>query len=268
MGIIKSWSLVEFAKEFGKMQINKCDSDYPYRFVSDKGVPTYVRCSKKLGLLTAEEIMRDKSMLRVVQLEEDMDYRLCRGTWEEVDLGITYPEINTDSETASEKDPLQDWIPYIRDLEEQHADITIIEEVPFDKFIKRYDKCNISTSYYHVTGDGEATLVFVTEHGHITTVIDPKGLPLRVIFKLRYNINVVKTESGFYKLEYNISEKSISRQLDVWNSAYPNENLTSLDLKAMRDKSRGKSLSFGYESYDDMDGFDDYDAYETWYINQ
>lgn len=99
-GIKNSWTLLQFAKKFGKkMQVgsfvNK-DTGETWKscIFSDGDNRTFVAFSRNLGELTPKEIAQQKDDLQVVQCEtkegNDM-YALCHkgeNTWEDVDLGL------------------------------------------------------------------------------------------------------------------------------------------------------------------------------------
>lgn len=80
--IIKTWSLISFAKEFGpKMQIGEfINSETQETFKSciftKNNTKTYVAFNSKLGVLTPKEIVERKNSLIVVQLDSGM-YSLC-----------------------------------------------------------------------------------------------------------------------------------------------------------------------------------------------
>lgn len=95
-GIIKSWSLMAFAKEFGpKMQVgqfaNKETGEEFHSCIFTKGDDrTFVAFSSKMGELTPKDIVAQKDELQVVQLQSG-NYSLCKqgaGSWEIVDLGL------------------------------------------------------------------------------------------------------------------------------------------------------------------------------------
>lgn len=79
--IIKTWSLLDFAREFGKMQVGEfINSETQKRFKSciftKDNTKTFVAFSSKLGVLTPKEIVERKNSLIVVQLDSGM-YSLC-----------------------------------------------------------------------------------------------------------------------------------------------------------------------------------------------
>ena len=93
--IKNSWSLISFARIFGKMQVgefaNKDTGELFKSCIFTKGDDlTFVAFSSKMGELTPREIAQQKDNLQVVQLQSD-NYILCRkgaSTWQDVDLGI------------------------------------------------------------------------------------------------------------------------------------------------------------------------------------
>ena len=96
VGIKNSWSLISFAKSYGKMKVapfvNK-ETGEAFKscaFLSPKGKITLVAFSSKLGELTPKQIAAQKDDLQVVQLESG-SFKLCKtghDTWEDVDLGL------------------------------------------------------------------------------------------------------------------------------------------------------------------------------------
>lgn len=94
VGIKKSWSLLAFAQERGRMQVgnfvNK-DTDETFKstiFTSDAGDRCFVAFSSKMGELTPAEISAQKHDLQVVELETG-NYKLCRvgeNNWADVEL--------------------------------------------------------------------------------------------------------------------------------------------------------------------------------------
>ena len=93
--IKNSWSLLTFAKKFGKMQVgnfvNKETGELFKSCIFTLGdTKTFVSFSSNMGELTPAEIKQQKDSLQVVQLESG-NYSLCRqreDSWEDVDLGI------------------------------------------------------------------------------------------------------------------------------------------------------------------------------------
>lgn len=80
--IIKTWSLLSFAKEFGpKMQVgtfinNDTQNKFKCCIFTKDNNKTFVAFSSKLGVLTPKEIVERKYSLIVVQLDSGM-YSLC-----------------------------------------------------------------------------------------------------------------------------------------------------------------------------------------------
>lgn len=79
--IIKTWSLLDFAREFGKMQVGEfINSETQETFKSciftKDNAKTYVAFSSKLGVLTPKEIVERKNSLIVIQVDSGM-YSLC-----------------------------------------------------------------------------------------------------------------------------------------------------------------------------------------------
>ena len=95
--IIKSWSLIAFARQFGKnMQtgnfVNKETGEAfsSCIFTNEAGSRTFVAFSSKMGPLSPREIAQQKDNLQVVQLESG-NYSLCKqgsNAWQDVDLGL------------------------------------------------------------------------------------------------------------------------------------------------------------------------------------
>lgn len=96
--IKNSWSLIAFAKKFGKMQVGKFangDTGEIFKsciFTDSANTRTFVAFSSKMGELTPKEIAQQKNDLQVVQLESG-NYKLCKKgesgeSWEDVDLGL------------------------------------------------------------------------------------------------------------------------------------------------------------------------------------
>ena len=99
--IKNSWSLIAFARQFGKMQVGKFvngeTGEIFHSTIFSKGdTKTFVAFSPKLGELTSKEIAAQKDSLQVVlcKTKKGNDaYRLCKKgepgeAWEDVDLGI------------------------------------------------------------------------------------------------------------------------------------------------------------------------------------
>ena len=93
--IKNSWSLIAFARQFGKMAVGECvnhDTAEVYKactFTKD-GIRTFVSFSRKLGELSPMEIAKRQHSLQVVQLESG-NYKLCaqgESSWQDVDLDI------------------------------------------------------------------------------------------------------------------------------------------------------------------------------------
>ena len=95
--IKNSWSLISFARAFGKMQVapftNKETGNkfHSCVFINPAdNTHTYVSFSSKLGELTPGQIAEQKDELQVVELESG-NYKLCKrgsNAWADVDLGI------------------------------------------------------------------------------------------------------------------------------------------------------------------------------------
>lgn len=96
--IKNSWSLIAFAKQFGKPKLATCanhDTGELFKCVAfSKGdTLTFVSFSSKLGELTTRQISQQKDDLQVVLCEtkdgKDM-YSLCKtgSTWKDIDLGL------------------------------------------------------------------------------------------------------------------------------------------------------------------------------------
>lgn len=93
---LPSWSLVAFAKSYGKMKVGSFinEDGIPFKsciFVKD-GVNTFVGFSQKLGELSPAEISARKEELQIVKTDSNR-YKLCKKgnpgeSWEDVDLGI------------------------------------------------------------------------------------------------------------------------------------------------------------------------------------
>lgn len=98
-GVINSWSLVSFARQFGKMQVgefkNSCTNErFKACIFSDGDTRTFVAFSRNLGELTPTEIALQKAELQVVEnvgAEGQTVYTLCKtgsNSWQDVDLGL------------------------------------------------------------------------------------------------------------------------------------------------------------------------------------
>ena len=93
---VHTWSLMEFAKKYGKMQIRKApevnnrESYQICRFVKDGGNYTYASVSSRMQGITSKEISESKDRIRVGQLHNGKyvlyDFRFK--PWEDVDLGL------------------------------------------------------------------------------------------------------------------------------------------------------------------------------------
>ena len=92
-----SWSLIDFAKSHGKMQVGEFvnqESGEVFKSCiftnpNDK-TRTFVAFSSNLGVLTPQEIAEKKDDLQVVELEGG-HFSLCNAgvnSWQDVNLGI------------------------------------------------------------------------------------------------------------------------------------------------------------------------------------
>ena len=95
-GIVKSWSLLAFAREKGHMQLGEFTNpatgeNFKACIFTDEDMNrTFVGFSRNLGVLTAKQIAAQKADLQVVELESGY-YSLCKqgtNSWEDVNLGI------------------------------------------------------------------------------------------------------------------------------------------------------------------------------------
>ena len=96
-GIKNSWSLIDFAKSHGKMQVGEfANQESGEIFKSciftnpSDNTRTFVAFSSKLGPITPQEIAEKKDDLQVVELESG-NFSLCNAganAWQDVDLGI------------------------------------------------------------------------------------------------------------------------------------------------------------------------------------
>ena len=95
-GIVKSWSLLAFAREKGHMQLGDFTNpatgeEFKACIFTDEDMNrTFVGFSHNLGVLTAKQIAAQKADLQVVELESGY-FSLCKqgsNSWEDVDLGI------------------------------------------------------------------------------------------------------------------------------------------------------------------------------------
>ena len=91
---LPSWSLVAFARTYGKMQVGTFvnEEGTPFKsciFTDADGTKRFVGFSQKLGVLSPAEIASRKDELQIV-FTENGKYKLCKSgsTWEDVDLGI------------------------------------------------------------------------------------------------------------------------------------------------------------------------------------
>ena len=92
---IKTWSVVEFAKKNGKMQIckapdkNNRESYLKCRFVKPNST-VYVTVSSRMQNITADEISKNKDRIKIGMLPNGkyvlFDFRWK--DWEEVNLGL------------------------------------------------------------------------------------------------------------------------------------------------------------------------------------
>lgn len=94
--IKNSWSLISFARQFGKLATGECtnhDTREVFKactFTKADGTRTFVSFSSKLGELTPREIAERQHSLQVVKLESG-NYKLCNqgeNTWQEVALDL------------------------------------------------------------------------------------------------------------------------------------------------------------------------------------
>ena len=99
IGIKRSWSLSDFAKEHGKMQVGEFankETGEVFKsciFTKPDGTRTFVAFAAKMGKLTPKQIAAMKDELQVVQLESG-NYSLCKianNSWEEVNRGTIKP---------------------------------------------------------------------------------------------------------------------------------------------------------------------------------
>lgn len=96
-GINNSWSLIDFAKSHGKMQVGEfTNSETGETFKSciftdpTDNTRTFVAFSSKLGEMTPKQIAGRKDDLQVVQLNSGT-YKLCNkgsNSWEDVNLDL------------------------------------------------------------------------------------------------------------------------------------------------------------------------------------
>ena len=91
-----TWTIVEFAKKYGKMQIRKCpetnnrESYWICRFLNGKNESTYVYISSRLQGVSAKEFSEQRDFIKVGQTKTGnfvlFDFRSKK--WEDVDLGL------------------------------------------------------------------------------------------------------------------------------------------------------------------------------------
>lgn len=102
LNIQNSWTLLAFARKFGKMQVGNFEhadettgevQHFKSCIFSIGDTRTFVSFSSKLGELTPKEIARQKDDLQVVEWKnpetEKHGYTLCKkaqDAWEDVDL--------------------------------------------------------------------------------------------------------------------------------------------------------------------------------------
>lgn len=94
VGIKKSWSLLAFAREHGKMQVGSFanrETGEAFKsciFTAEDGSRCFVAFSSKMGELSPSQISAQKHDLQVVMLESG-SYKLCHqgeNNWQDVDL--------------------------------------------------------------------------------------------------------------------------------------------------------------------------------------
>ena len=93
---VRTWSIVEFAKKHGTMQIcqapdkNNRESYLKCRFIKDSGVTTYATVSSRMQHITASEISKSKDRIKIGLLPNGkyvlFDFRWK--DWEDVNLGL------------------------------------------------------------------------------------------------------------------------------------------------------------------------------------
>ena len=95
-GIVKSWSLLAFAREKGHMQLGDFTNpatgeEFKACIFTDEDMNrTFVGFSRNLGVLSAKQTAAQKAHLQGVELESGY-YSLCKqgtNSWEDVNLGI------------------------------------------------------------------------------------------------------------------------------------------------------------------------------------
>ena len=93
-GIRKSWTLLGFAKEHGKMQLGKFTNSETGEvfkstiFTDSEGNRKFVHFSRNLGELSGSQIVAMKNELQVVELESG-SFSLCKqgaNSWEDIVL--------------------------------------------------------------------------------------------------------------------------------------------------------------------------------------
>ena len=94
--IKNSWSLISFARQFGKLSVGPCVNHETAEvfqvcaFTNSEGTRTFVSFSSKLGELTPREIAERQHSLQVVQLESG-NYKLCaqsESSWQDIELDL------------------------------------------------------------------------------------------------------------------------------------------------------------------------------------
>ena len=94
--IKNSWSLISFARQFGKLSVGPCTNHETGEifkacaFTKSDGTRTFVSFSSKLGELTPMEIAERQHNLQVVELESG-NYKLCaqgESSWQDVELDL------------------------------------------------------------------------------------------------------------------------------------------------------------------------------------
>lgn len=93
-----TWTIVEFAKKHGKMQIRKCpetnnrESYWICRFLNSRNESTYVYISSRLQGVSAKEFSEQRDFIKVGQTKTGnfvlFDFRSKK--WEDVDLGLQF----------------------------------------------------------------------------------------------------------------------------------------------------------------------------------
>ncbi len=96
-GIKNSWSLIDFAKSHGKMQVGDCTNHESGEIFKSciftnpsDNTRTFVAFSSKLGVLTPKEIVERKDELQVVELDSG-NFSLCNAganAWQDVNLDL------------------------------------------------------------------------------------------------------------------------------------------------------------------------------------